>query len=570
MRSRLHLIARREELLRELLARTQARERDTDVPIDLQAGQVHQVFGKLHDLDRVSHVEHERLATAAKGGRLEYQLHRLRDGHEVPAHFRMRDRDRPTCLDLLLEERNDAPAAGQHVAKPDRDVRFARTDGCLVHQPLGQELGRAHHVCRIDRLVRRNQHKMGRPGALGSGDHVRRAENVVGHRFFGIAFHQRNVLVRGCVENCLGPVGLEHPVNPGGVTDVGNNRHDAEPGKFHQQFVVNLEDAVLAVSQQDQLAGTQARDLSANLAPDRAPGTGDEHRHTIDQVRNRALVRLDRWPAQQVLDLDISQLIDIHLAGEIVVDPGDDLGGKFGAVADVANLADLRARHPRHRDDHLGDRVVPRERRDLLAAAQHRNPVDHVPVLGRVVVYESGDLQLQLRIGAQLACDHGSGVTRADDEHPATYYAASEFVAQVICQAQGEPGASHEDQGEQRVDDRYREPDAGAGRQERSHQQRVEDPGDDARGDNAEADVGEFIDAGVTPVAPIEAEGPKSSQLAKHRDDGERHQMAAIGFHGVERVDTQEEGNQGNRCPARQVGHQEGTVSQREMQSQAS
>jgi len=35
---------------------------------------------------------------------LQHQLHRFRDRHEVARHFRVRNRDRPARLDLLLEE----------------------------------------------------------------------------------------------------------------------------------------------------------------------------------------------------------------------------------------------------------------------------------------------------------------------------------------------------------------------------------------------------------------------------------------------------------------------------------
>src|SRR5690606_38228608 len=92
------------KLLEELLARPNAREDDVDVLVRPQTGETDEVDGEVEDLHGFAHVEDEDLAALAHASRLQDELAGLGDGHEIAAHLRVRDRDRPALLQLLAED----------------------------------------------------------------------------------------------------------------------------------------------------------------------------------------------------------------------------------------------------------------------------------------------------------------------------------------------------------------------------------------------------------------------------------------------------------------------------------
>ena len=123
---RLRALVGVEELLVELLARADADDLDRDVDVGLVAGEPDHVAREVEDLHRLAHLEHEDLAGAgAEVARLDHELDRLRDRHEVARHVGMGDRHRPALLDLRAEDRDDAARGGEDVAEADdREARL--------------------------------------------------------------------------------------------------------------------------------------------------------------------------------------------------------------------------------------------------------------------------------------------------------------------------------------------------------------------------------------------------------------------------------------------------------------
>ena len=87
-----------------------------------------EVVRQLDDLHRIAHIQHERLAAPRRpqGRRLQHELLRLRDSHEMAGHLEVGHRHRPARRDLPLEQRHHRPAAPQHVAEAYRYVDRAR------------------------------------------------------------------------------------------------------------------------------------------------------------------------------------------------------------------------------------------------------------------------------------------------------------------------------------------------------------------------------------------------------------------------------------------------------------
>ena len=91
--------------------------------------------------------------------RLQQELRRLRQRHEVARDVGVRDRHRAAARDLLAEARDHAAGAAEHVAEAHEHELRAAVLQALAHD-LRQPLGRAHHVGRVDRLVGRHEHEL--------------------------------------------------------------------------------------------------------------------------------------------------------------------------------------------------------------------------------------------------------------------------------------------------------------------------------------------------------------------------------------------------------------------------
>ena len=147
---------------------------------DLEPREPDEVGGEIEDPHRLAHVEHEHFPALADRARLQHQLHRLRDGHEIAAHLGMGDRDRPAALDLPEERRHHAAPAAEHVAEAHRDEVSPGGLRDLLHDLLGDALGGAHDVGGAHRLVGRDEDEVLHPVLRRQLRDVPGAEHVVG------------------------------------------------------------------------------------------------------------------------------------------------------------------------------------------------------------------------------------------------------------------------------------------------------------------------------------------------------------------------------------------------------
>src|SRR3546814_10681511 len=79
----------------------------------------------VHDLDRLTHVEHEdaamiHAAPQGTGAALQDKLHCFLHRHEIALDVLMRDGERTVAAELPLEEGNERAARPQHIAEPHR------------------------------------------------------------------------------------------------------------------------------------------------------------------------------------------------------------------------------------------------------------------------------------------------------------------------------------------------------------------------------------------------------------------------------------------------------------------
>ena len=235
----------------------------------------------------------------------------------------MRDRDRTAATDLLLEQRHDRTGRSEYVAEAHHAE--ARLVGALLQglqHELGQALGRTHDVCRIDRLVGRDQHERFNTRLERRLGGVPRTDHVVVNALDHVVLDDRHVLVGGGVVDRLYAEGGQDLAHPVAVMRVAQERHDLDRQLLVRrnllQLPLDLVERQLRHLEQHQAARAQADDLPAQLRADGAPGPGDQDALTADARAEQFGVGRYRIASQQVTHFHIAQLVDLGLAGNQV------------------------------------------------------------------------------------------------------------------------------------------------------------------------------------------------------------------------------------------------------------
>ncbi|MCY1434544.1 hypothetical protein D9M71_506070 [compost metagenome] len=158
---------------------------------------------QLDNFYRFTHVEYKNISTLSHRASLDHQLSCFRDGHEVASYLRVRDRQRPSGLDLLMEQRNDRPGRSEYISKTNHgETGFIhlRYISCITEQyrsqlpaqclqrHFSQALSAAHYICRAYCLVCRNQHKIGNARLQRRLRCVERTHDIVKNPLCNIVF----------------------------------------------------------------------------------------------------------------------------------------------------------------------------------------------------------------------------------------------------------------------------------------------------------------------------------------------------------------------------------------------
>ena len=267
------------QLFVELLAGAQAHHLDLHVHARLVAVKADELLGKVHDLDRLPHVQHIDVAAFGQGTGLQHQLGRLRDGHEVALDVLIGQGDRAALFDLGFKQRDDAAVAAQHVAEPHRHTLHVGVARKGLDEHLADALGAAHDAGGVDGLVGGQLHEPLHPVLAGAHQQVLGAQHVVLDRLGGADLHQRHMLVGRRVEHHRGVVGLKHLVQPLFVPDGADEHgHRDIAAVLLLQFHLQLVGAVLVDVKDEQLARVEAHHLPAQLRADGAAAARHQHR----------------------------------------------------------------------------------------------------------------------------------------------------------------------------------------------------------------------------------------------------------------------------------------------------
>ena len=97
------------------------------------------------------------------------------------------------------------------------------------------------------------------------------------------------------------------------IADVRDHGHEEDVGEIGPQLVEDVEDRVLAVSEEHHARGCESRNLSAKLASNRPTGACDEDCFARRELCDRGQVRLHGLATKEVLNLHFAKTRSIGL-----------------------------------------------------------------------------------------------------------------------------------------------------------------------------------------------------------------------------------------------------------------
>src|SRR5207249_3401162 len=128
MLGRLTAFLRKHEFLVELLSWAHPRVDNRNVDLRSKSSHTNHFAGQVVNTNALAHLQHEDVTATRITCRLNDKASSLRNIHKVPGHFRVRDRNRPSTIDLFRKSWHHAAPAAEYVAKANR---------CASSRPLG-------------------------------------------------------------------------------------------------------------------------------------------------------------------------------------------------------------------------------------------------------------------------------------------------------------------------------------------------------------------------------------------------------------------------------------------------
>ena len=379
----------------------------------------------------------------------------LGDGHKIAHDALVGYGYRATMGDLLFEQGNHGATGAQHVAEPDNsELSVAFLTQTLQHL-FAQVLCGTHYVGGVHCLVRRDQHKFFNAVFPGSQGCVVSAKHIVFHCFGRTAFHQRHMLMGRCVENYLGPVGIEDLLQSLLIPNGSNlHVHSQEGAVLILQVILQFIGGVFCDVHDHQPFGMILGDLTAQLRADGATATCHQHGFITDKVGNSGIIQMHWLAAQQVFNFHLADGGRIA-AAMLLIDSryrvAQDMNTASGGGTQLQNLPTPLRRQVLDGHDHVCYRCIGQNLADLTDRTQYRNTMDTlVPFFLRVINNAVG-LEAAIDVVVQFteqggtcgaaAYDSSIGLPRlVDTGDPATINTVDKTIGQHNQQRQRRSG----------------------------------------------------------------------------------------------------------------------------------
>jgi hypothetical protein len=197
--------------------------------------------------------------------------------------------------------------------------------------------------------------------------------------------------------------------------------------------------------QHHQLGRAERGDLPAQLGTDRTACAGHEHPLVLQVSRDLVHVGVDLAAAQQVGDVDVTDVADAYSAVQEVGEARQHLHGQpglVGALRDVADQLGVGGGQCDHEDFCTGggDGAA-----HPFAAAEHADPPDAGVSLRRIVVQQPDREIGALRVAEHRPDELTAGVAGAEDERRLP---GARPNGTLPLRADDHPDGHHEDEGE--------------------------------------------------------------------------------------------------------------------------
>ncbi|CRP55877.1 hypothetical protein PAERUG_P18_London_17_VIM_2_04_10_03768 [Pseudomonas aeruginosa] len=306
-----------------------------------QPGQVNHFLGKLQNLHRWPHVQHEHIPALPHRAGLDDQLGRLGNGHEVTGDARVGDRHRSATLDLLAEQRDDRARRAEDVAEADHGetglvdlvhtLLVAEKDRCrlvaerLQHH-LRQAFGATHHIGRSHRLVGGDQHEVLHADLHRRLHRMQGAHHIVEDPLGNVVLDDGYMLVGCGVIDGVDLPGAHHVDQALWIAHRAEDRQQVHRKRLALdptlQFLMDAVKIVFAVLEQDQHAGRATQDLPAEFGTDRTARPGHHHHLATDATLEQLLARRHAVAPEQIGDVHLLQVVHLDPAAGQVHEAG--------------------------------------------------------------------------------------------------------------------------------------------------------------------------------------------------------------------------------------------------------
>src|ERR1035437_4177907 len=379
------------QFFKHLLSRTKAGILNLDISFRLEPRKQNQILGQIRDPDGRAHFKDEYFSALADGEGLQNQLGRLGNGHKIARHFRVSYCYWSARGNLLFENGNHASIASQYIPEAHRNKLCA-----------------AFHLQRADQQLccaLRNAHHAGRPNRLVRGDHDEifdaklscRAGNVPGAEYISfdgsedVLFHQRNMLVGGCMIQNRWVMMLHHPFQSASAGDTADLRVKTYVWEVSGHLSVKMEEGSLRLIETHNGNRTELSDLPADLRPDRARGARHHDDPSLNALANPVQVKMHWLSTEQIFYRNLSDLLAQFRTLDKLSQTRHHLVFHSGIGGVLQNAHHLRSRSGGNRYKHSQDSVLSHQISERTSRSQYPLPAQGQPDFAYIVIDNAPD-----------------------------------------------------------------------------------------------------------------------------------------------------------------------------------
>ena len=334
------------------------------------------------------------------------------------------------------------------------------------------------------------------------------------------------MLVRRGVEDHVGLLAREQIVDQRRVLDVADDARDRQQRKVVGERRADLVNRGFRDVEKDELRGTEAGDLPAELGADRPAGAGHQRNAIAEPFGESCIVEHHRIATEQVVQLDRADCRQQRSPADQVVVRRHRQRLEPRRGADFGGPPAHRVRSRGQRDDDLAHAVLARIARELRNGPEHLHVAQHPAVLLRVVVEQADDAPLTA--ARQLVGEARARHAGAEHQHGLAERGERAVEPMLLPDPVREAIAGHDEDQHDRIEDQH------AARHQRRLLQHDEHDGNEHRAEpRGEHDALQVDQAREAPQAAIQPEREEDRALQRHDpdqrpDDVADHRLAQI------------------------------------------